>query len=91
VAKEYVACRLDGSGSLVLSEFAGAAHELNRAILVNPHDLDDLKRAISDALESSPAEAKGRMRRMQRVVRRHDVHAWAQRFLESLRQTSSDA
>jgi trehalose 6-phosphate synthase len=91
VAKEYVACRMDGSGSLVLSEFAGAAHELNRAILVNPHDLDDLKRVISDALESSPAEAKGRMRRLQRVFRRHDVHAWAQRFLESLRQTSPQA
>jgi trehalose 6-phosphate synthase len=91
VAKEYVACRLDASGALVLSEFAGAAHELNRAILVNPHDLDDLKRAVTDALASTPAEAKSRMRRLQRVVRRHDVHAWAEGFLASLREAGTDA
>ena len=45
VAKEYVACRLDATGALVLSEFAGAAQELRDAILVNPHDLDGLKKS----------------------------------------------
>jgi trehalose 6-phosphate synthase len=39
VAKEYVACRHDESGALVLSEFTGAADELGSAFLVNPHDL----------------------------------------------------
>jgi trehalose 6-phosphate synthase len=46
VAKEYVASRVDNRGMLVLSEFAGAAAELDQAVLVNPYDLDDLKNAI---------------------------------------------
>lgn len=84
VAKEYVACRIDATGSLVLSEFAGAAQELQAAILVNPHDLDGLKRAIRHALDIDPAEATARMRRLRRVVRRRDVHVWAQGFLAAL-------
>ena len=87
VAKEYVACRMDATGSLVLSEFAGAAQELQAAILVNPHDLDGLKRAIRHALDIDPAEAKARMRRLRRVVRRRDVHTWAHGFLAALHVT----
>ena len=40
VAKEYVACRHDLRGALVLSEFAGAADELRQAFLVNPYDVE---------------------------------------------------
>jgi trehalose 6-phosphate synthase len=87
VAKEYVACRMDATGSLVLSEFAGAAQELQAAILVNPHDLDGLKRAIRHAVDIDPAESTARMRRMRRVVRRRDVHAWAHGFLAALDTT----
>jgi len=39
VAKEYVASRIDNRGVLVLSEFAGAAAELQEALLVNPNDI----------------------------------------------------
>jgi trehalose 6-phosphate synthase len=85
VAKEYVASRVDASGALVLSEFAGAAQELRGAILVNPHDLDGLKDAIRQAVTMPPEEAKVRMRRMRRVVRRSDVHEWARAFLAALR------
>ena len=46
VAKEYVACRSDDGGALVLSEFTGAADELRQAFLVNPHDIDGVKDAI---------------------------------------------
>src|SRR5207344_2623254 len=67
VAKEYVASRTDGSGALVLSEFAGAAQELRGAILVNPHDLDGLKDAIRYAVTLPPEEARARMQRMRRV------------------------
>ena len=78
VAKEYVACRVDGTGALVLSEFAGAAQELRGAILVNPHDLDGLKDAIRHGVTLDPGDAKARMRRMRQVIRRSDVHAWAE-------------
>ncbi|MHB1783358.1 MAG: alpha,alpha-trehalose-phosphate synthase (UDP-forming) [Acidimicrobiales bacterium] len=90
VAKEYVACRVDATGALVLSEFAGAARELrNAAILVNPHDLDGLKQAIRHAVDLDPTEGTARMRRMQRIVRRHDVQAWARTFLAALHTDSS--
>ncbi|GKT34121.1 Trehalose-6-phosphate synthase, partial [Aduncisulcus paluster] len=46
VAKEYVACRSDLGGSLVLSEFTGAAAELRQSYLVNPHDIDGVKDGI---------------------------------------------
>jgi trehalose 6-phosphate synthase len=85
VAKEYVACRIDGTGTLVLSEFAGAAQELRGAILVNPHDLDGLKDAIREAVTLEPTDARARMRRMRQVIRRSDVHAWARSFLNALR------
>src|SRR5690606_26253205 len=57
VAKEYIAARTDNSGVLVLSEFAGAAKELRRAILVNPYDVDGTGAAIVSALKMPPAEA----------------------------------
>ena len=86
VAKEYVASRVDATGSLVLSEFAGAARELHSAILVNPHDLDGIKEAIRHVIDLDQVEAKARMRRLRRVVRRNDVFAWAQDFLAALQQ-----
>jgi trehalose 6-phosphate synthase len=84
VAKEYVASRVDDTGTLVLSEFTGAAHELADALLVNPHDVDGLEAVIERALTMPEAEAKRRMQSMRRVVREHDVHAWAASFLEAL-------
>ena len=84
VAKEYVACRLADDGVLVLSEFAGAAAELRRAILVNPHDVDMMSDAFETALEMPQAEQKRRMQSLRRAVTRHDVHHWASRFLEAL-------
>ena len=48
----------------MLSEFAGAAAELETAFLVNPHDVEDLKRAITDALNADTAEQAERMRPM---------------------------
>ena len=84
VAKEYVACRYDESGALVLSEFTGAADELGGAFLVNPHDIDGLKDAIVRAATISPAEARRRMRLMRRRVREHDVAYWARTFLGTL-------
>ncbi|HYB16471.1 MAG TPA: trehalose-6-phosphate synthase [Streptosporangiaceae bacterium] len=87
VAKEYVACRYDESGALVLSEFTGAADELAGAFLVNPHNIEALKDTIVRAVTISPAEARRRMRSMRRRVREHDVAHWAASFLDALEQT----
>jgi len=85
VAKEYVAARVEGTGVLVLSEFAGAAAELSSAILVNPYDVDGVAEGMRDALEMTPAEAATRMQAMRDVVRRHTVHDWARGFLAELK------
>ena len=84
VAKEYIACRHDDAGVLVLSEFTGAARELTSALLVNPHDTDGVKAAVVRALEMRPDEARRRMRTLRRHVRRHDVDKWARDFLDEL-------
>ncbi|HZQ32278.1 MAG TPA: trehalose-6-phosphate synthase [Mycobacterium sp.] len=84
VAKEYVACRSDLGGALILSEFTGAANELNQAYLVNPHDLEGVKDAVEAAMNQSPEEGRRRMRAMRRQVLTHDVDQWARSFLEAL-------
>ncbi|WP_020105154.1 trehalose-6-phosphate synthase [Nocardia sp. 348MFTsu5.1] len=84
VAKEYVACRSDLGGALVLSEFTGAAAELRQAFQANPYDTDGVKLAITDALEQDPEEGKRRMRALRRQVLTHDVQRWAKSFLGAL-------
>ena len=86
VAKEYVACRFDGDGALVLSEFAGAANELRQAWLVNPYDINGMKQALVDAHRSTDRERRKRMKAMRRTVVEHDVKAWADEFLRELSQ-----
>ncbi|HEU0089419.1 MAG TPA: trehalose-6-phosphate synthase [Pseudonocardiaceae bacterium] len=84
VAKEYVACRHDLGGALVLSEFAGAAAELTSAFLVNPHDLDGIKNAVCQAIAVDSEEGRRRMRALRRQVMTHDVDRWARSFLNAL-------
>jgi trehalose 6-phosphate synthase len=84
VAKEYVAAREDGSGALVLSEFAGAAAELTQAFLVNPHDVDGLKDTLLRAIRADPAELRARMVAMRAHLRSHDIVAWARGYLTAL-------
>ena len=84
VAKEYVASRVDDDGVLLLSEFAGAAHELTDAVLVNPFDLDGVARSMAEALAMPAGERSPRMRRMRDQVRSHDVHVWARLALGDL-------
>jgi trehalose 6-phosphate synthase len=84
VAKEYVAARRDEQGALVLSEFTGAADELDDAFLINAHDTDDIKRGILEALNADPQDLTARMRRMREHVRVYDIDYWARDFLETL-------
>lgn len=84
VAKEYIASRVDRTGVLVLSEFAGAAEQLDQALIVNPYDIDGLATAIERAIEMPADEQQRRMTALRRTVRRWDVHAWAERFIAAL-------
>ncbi|BBX63658.1 trehalose-phosphate synthase [Mycobacterium saskatchewanense] len=90
VAKEYVACRSDLGGALVLSEFTGAAAELRTAYLVNPHDTEGVKDAIEAALNQTEEEGRRRMRSLRRQVLAHDVDRWARSFLDALAESRPD-
>jgi trehalose-6-phosphate synthase len=89
VAKEFVAARNDNDGVLVLSEFAGAAAQLQRALLVNPYDLDGTARAMALALDLAPAERAARMADLRRVVLAESTARWATRQLDLCRATVS--
>lgn len=88
VCKEFIACRADESGSLVLSEFAGAAEELKQAYLVNPYDLNGMKAALLRARDAKPAEQRRRMRTLRKEVFENDIARWADRFLTDLAEHS---
>ncbi|MEO3794107.1 trehalose-6-phosphate synthase [Nonomuraea sp. B10E15] len=89
VAKEYVSCHHDLNGALVLSEFTGAADELRQAYLVNPYDVEDVKRQMMAAMRATPHELARRMRTMRRRVATYDVDRWANEFLNALESPAS--
>ncbi|WP_396954809.1 trehalose-6-phosphate synthase [Nocardioides sp. CGMCC 1.13656] len=84
VAKEYVACRYDDTGALVLSEFAGAAEELRQAWLINPYDINGMKSALLEAYRADGKETGRRMKALRRTVTQRNVAAWADAFLAEL-------
>lgn len=85
VAKEYVAAQdPDDPGVLILSRFAGAAQQLDRALLVNPHSPDDIAHHIKIALEMPLEERQARWRPMFECVRDENVQVWTRNFLNDL-------
>ena len=84
VAKEYVAAKRDHGGTLILSEFAGAAHELTDAVHVNPFDVQGLKRAIETAVHHPADDRAEGMQRMFHQVAERDAATWSNEFLATL-------
>ncbi|HRG46456.1 MAG TPA: bifunctional alpha,alpha-trehalose-phosphate synthase (UDP-forming)/trehalose-phosphatase [Leptospiraceae bacterium] len=87
VAKEFVASRKDKKGILILSEMAGAATELNGALLINPFDKTATSSAIHQALIMSENEQSDRMDLMQYRVKTYNVFRWADEFILQLHDT----
>lgn len=84
VAKEFCACQVDTPGTLVLSEFAGAADQLGEgAVLVNPHDVEQTANALVRALETDEDERRRRMDHMREVVARENIFWWLESFLDA--------
>lgn len=85
VAKEYVAAQNPKNpGMLVLSSLAGAACELTDAVIVNPHDLDEVADGIVTAVSMPLKERCERNAAMQEILRRDDITAWRTRFINAL-------
>jgi trehalose 6-phosphate synthase len=84
VAKEFVASRDDEHGVLVLSALAGAAQELEDAVIINPYDVDSFATALARAIDMTSEEQKTRMQAMRKVVAGRNVFNWASDILEGL-------
>ncbi len=81
VAKEFVACRDDERGVLILSQFTGASRELPEALVVNPYDIDQSAAALQAALTMPEVEQRDRMRLMRALIREFNIYRWAGRML----------
>src|SRR5437762_1395220 len=90
VAKEYVACKPEGDGVLVLSEFAGAAAEMGEALLINPFDEERTAATIERALALDDQERRQRMQTLHHRVLRNNVFRWGERFLGVLQEAVSE-
>jgi trehalose 6-phosphate synthase/phosphatase len=90
VAKEYVACKAEGDGVLVLSEFAGAAAEMGEALMINPYDEERTAATIKRALSLDEQERRLRMTALHNRVLRNNVFHWGERFLASLEDAVSE-
>lgn len=84
VAKEYVTCRHDDGGALVLSEFTGAWHEMKQSFVCNPHDIEGLKQVMLRVMSLEDRERRRYMRALRRRVGDNDVQKWADTFLTNL-------
>ncbi|HSS79410.1 MAG TPA: trehalose-6-phosphate synthase [Thermoanaerobaculia bacterium] len=91
VAKELCACQVDDCGVLVLSEFAGAAAQLQRgALLVNPHDIEGMADALKMAFDLSGEERQRRMSEMREILREQDIFWWVDYYLQAALGTVPD-
>ena len=84
VAKEFVASRVDGDGVLILSQFAGAAAELQEAILINPFAIDEFARKIKEAIEMPEMERRRRMKNMRETVASNNIYRWGGSIVSKL-------
>jgi glucosylglycerol-phosphate synthase len=91
VAKEYIASRSGGRGIVILSEFAGAAAELDGVILTNPYSPDDMDRALEEAMSIDEGERTARMLRLRDRVLSYDVHRWSHTFLRDAERAGARA
>src|SRR5260221_13961992 len=91
VAKEYVAAQNPADpGVLVLSKFAGAANELDTALLVNPHDIDGMARTIATAVSMPLAERRMRWEAMMEKLHASTIQQWFADFVDALQETRFD-
>ncbi len=88
VAKEYVAAQSpDDPGVLVLSRFAGAAAELDGALIINPYDTEGIADTLETALTMPLEERRERWQGMIDHLRRHDITAWRRGFVAALAES----
>lgn len=83
IAKEYMACRVDNRGVLILSEMAGASKEMGETIIVNPNDIQQMANAINTAIHMPDNEQIRANKMIVERLKRYDVTHWAEDFMEN--------
>jgi len=86
VCKEYVACRTNNDGTLILSEMAGASKELIDAIVVNPNNIQEISQALETALLMPKEEQQRRMSQMRGLIKKFNITQWAKIFMDRLQE-----
>ena len=82
IGKEYASCNVNEDGVLILSEFAGAAEELEKySIMVNPYDIEEVADSLRKALNMHGATIKKMMSGLRDIVRENDIYSWVSKFL----------
>ncbi|WP_010521986.1 bifunctional alpha,alpha-trehalose-phosphate synthase (UDP-forming)/trehalose-phosphatase [Aquimarina agarivorans] len=89
VAKEYIACREDKTGVLILSEMTGASKEMSETLLINPNNFEEVSDTLKMALEMPKEEQIERNKGLQKRLKRYNVERWASDFIESLEESTS--
>lgn len=86
VSKEYIACKEQTDGVLILSELAGASKELIDAVQINPHSIDQIRNALSQALTMPKEEQHERMAASIALVKKFNIHHWVDLFFTKLKE-----
>ncbi len=85
VVKEYIASNVDEKGVVILSEFAGAAYQLQEnAVLINPYDIEGLTNAIHFSLMMPEKEREMRMKLMRKEVEVNDSFQWIEWIIDAV-------
>ena len=85
VAKEYIAAQNpDNPGVLLLSCYAGAAEQMQAAVIIDPHKPKSMIEGLSIALKMPLSERQSRYQSLLQGLKQDNLQAWQQRFLEDL-------
>lgn len=91
VSFEYIACQGERHGSLILSEFAGAAQSLNGSIVVNPWNTEELADALHESVTMGEEQRKSNYGKMAKYVNKYTSAWWGESFVSELTRISEQA
>lgn len=86
VSYEYVACQQEKHGSLILSEFTGAAQSLNGSLIINPWNADELSEAIHDSLTIPEEKKNSNFKKLFKYVSKYTAAYWGENFVSELQK-----
>ncbi|KAL7417205.1 trehalose 6-p synthase [Mrakia frigida] len=84
VSYEYIATQEQRHGTMILSEFAGAAQSLNGSLIINPWDVHSTANAIHEAMTMDPETRKANFNKLSKYVNKYTAEHWGTTFVKEL-------